>query len=155
MKSSSKGFTLVELLVTIAILAILATIAAPSMMNMIRNNQLSQQSRDFVAVLNEARAKAITERRDTYTLKINDATAGGESLLENTKARFAPDSAKVQWSKKDQTEIGFNFMGTVTNISNDECFLLEHKADSGLKQAIIITKSGSIQARRGQDTCPN
>lgn len=53
------GFTLVEMLVTIAILAIVLFIGVPSFNGMIRNSEMRSNSSDIVVALNYARMEAI------------------------------------------------------------------------------------------------
>jgi type IV fimbrial biogenesis protein FimT len=56
----SKGFTLVELMVTILIVAVLAAIALPSFRNVIQRNRVAAASNDLLASLSYARNTAIT-----------------------------------------------------------------------------------------------
>lgn len=56
------GFTLVELLVAIAIVAVLATLAAPSFVRLIQSNTITSNVNNFLADLRYARSEAI--RRD-------------------------------------------------------------------------------------------
>lgn len=55
---NSRGFTLVELMVTIAVVAILAVIAAPSMGNMIAKQRLDTTARDLAYIFSKARGQA-------------------------------------------------------------------------------------------------
>lgn len=57
------GVSLVEMMVGLAIVGILATVALPSMQNMIAESRVSAQADQLVAILNQARATAIKEGR--------------------------------------------------------------------------------------------
>jgi type IV fimbrial biogenesis protein FimT len=56
---NNKGFTLLELMVTVAIAAILVTMAVPSFTQTIRSNRLTATNNMFLASLNLARSEAI------------------------------------------------------------------------------------------------
>jgi type IV fimbrial biogenesis protein FimT len=62
--TKTHGFTLVELLVTLAVASILLTVGVPSMRDMIRNNQLTATTNLFVSSLNIARSEAIKQGRN-------------------------------------------------------------------------------------------
>lgn len=57
--SASRGFTLIELMVTVGVMVILAAIAAPSMSELIDNRRAAGQAEELVASLQLARAEAI------------------------------------------------------------------------------------------------
>jgi type IV fimbrial biogenesis protein FimT len=59
MKRKQHGFTLVELLVTLAVLAILISAAAPAFHNVTLNNKLRSHSNNIVASVLLARSEAI------------------------------------------------------------------------------------------------
>lgn len=56
------GFTLLELMVTVAVLAIVAGLAAPSFRNVIQSNRLVSSSNEMVAMLQAARLAAVSSR---------------------------------------------------------------------------------------------
>ena len=77
-KDRNAGFTLVELMVTIAVAAVLLVVAVPSFQSMLVNNRISAQTNDLVADLAIARSEA-AKRGGRVTVCASDdgATCGG------------------------------------------------------------------------------
>ena len=63
----NKGFTLIELMITIAVLAIIATMAAPSFQTMIYNYELKKDFKELVYILNDGKS---TSRVSNQTVLI-------------------------------------------------------------------------------------
>ena len=84
-KYSSRGFTLIELMVTVAVLVILLTIGVPSMTNWIDSNRATATANNIVGGLQYARSEAVRLNQDmTFTLTGNNWTVvnGGTVLRE-------------------------------------------------------------------------
>ena len=69
-RRSNPGFTLVELLIVIAVLAIGLTIAVPSFQEIIKRNQIAAQNNELIALVHLARNEAIRRNPvgDEYVL---------------------------------------------------------------------------------------
>ncbi|MES1925394.1 GspH/FimT family protein [Salinisphaera sp. T31B1] len=64
--AASRGFTLLELLVALAVAAILLGIAIPSYRSMVQRNAMAASVNDLVGALNYARSQAVTRGRAVY-----------------------------------------------------------------------------------------
>lgn len=60
---AQRGFTLVELMVTVTVMAILAVVATPSLRGLVNSNRLRAGANESIAVLQSARLEAIKANR--------------------------------------------------------------------------------------------
>lgn len=77
---SARGFTLIELMVAVAIVAVLAALAAPSFNEAILSNKLAAYANNFVASAQLARSEAIKRNATIVMCRSADGatcTAGG------------------------------------------------------------------------------
>ena len=70
-RASPKGFTLVELMVVIAVLAVLLSIAAPSFTAFRRNSELTSLANKLVGSINAARGEAMKAGRSAFVVPAN------------------------------------------------------------------------------------
>ena len=108
-----RGFTLVELMITLVLLAIVATIAVPNFVQFIRNNQVQAKADELKTFLQYARGQAVMTRK-TYEVDTTAAAwevkpQGGtvERKLEfnaaQAKARTNPSSLKLTFAPNGMT----------------------------------------------------
>ncbi len=71
----SHGFTLLELLIAIAIAAVLMTLAAPSLISVLKTNKLSGEVNDFISSLNVARSEAVHRNSQMTMCKSSNGTS--------------------------------------------------------------------------------
>lgn len=66
------GFTLVELMITLTIVALLLTLGVPSFRDFVMNNRLTTSTNEFVGALNLARSEAIKRSEWVTICSSND-----------------------------------------------------------------------------------
>ena len=71
-----RGFSLLELMVVVAIVAILAGLAAPSFVELLRNNRLASASSALQVSLNLARSEAVKRGADARVTVVANGVAG-------------------------------------------------------------------------------
>jgi type IV fimbrial biogenesis protein FimT len=79
---SAGGFTLIELMITVAIAGIFASLAAPAMTTIIRNNRVQSEASSLVSDLQLARNEAI--KRGSPVAVCPAAADGGSCITANT-----------------------------------------------------------------------
>lgn len=76
-RKATRGFTLVELLVTIAVITILVTVGVPMYGQFARGSAITGATSELVAAVNDARSRAVTERRSMRLEKFVDTDPAG------------------------------------------------------------------------------
>lgn len=73
------GFTLIELMVVVAITAILVVVAAPNMADMLAANRVQAEQREFAGALSATRAEAAARGRTATLCRSSDGSSCGGS----------------------------------------------------------------------------
>lgn len=76
-----QGFTLIELVITIAIIAIIAAMAAPSMQRQIRQAKTNDAANIIEAALKDARTQAMIAQRSTRVVLTNNTSSKKITVL--------------------------------------------------------------------------
>lgn len=134
MNKKSQGFTLLELIVTIAIIGILAAIAAPSFSRMMARNQLQTAVGEWQTAFYLAQKEAI--RRKTR-VQICPST-NGETCASDSQ------NYKVGWIVRDMDANANNLIRDFppTLKGNDEKITLNFNAGSGV--SLIFLNNGRL-----------
>ncbi|MBW0149430.1 GspH/FimT family pseudopilin [Marinobacter arenosus] len=75
---SNKGFTLLELLITLALIGIIAGLAVPSFAQVLANNRITSVTNNLIGVLNYARAESVKRGRAVDVTALASAGNGDE-----------------------------------------------------------------------------
>lgn len=77
-QSAMAGFTLLELMVTLVVMAIFAGMAAPSLGSLVQNNRLEAEQMEFMAALSTARSEAVKRGVPVMVTANSPTTTGNE-----------------------------------------------------------------------------
>jgi len=142
-----EGFTLIELMVTIAVMAIIAMMAAPSMSNLLESKRLDTNQRDLISTLSEAKSQAVLGRQNV-SVNLNSAASNTATSLNwqptsnntLTLKNIATDSTQ---SSLTTTTLTFNANGVVSNITQDALISICNSRINK-KKNFILTKLGTL-----------
>ena len=145
MRINIRGFTLIELMVTIAIVAIVASFALPSFSKQIAQYKFNHESRNILSLIREARAQAIVLKTDT-------------KLTFSKSATDVDTSTQFFWSAKNAqitspTSIEFDMLGRIKTRPLNGCIAITDKNDTNLKKTINISVLGGIDATKENSSC--
>ena len=108
-RSYRSGFTLIELMVTIAVLAILVTLAMPSFSDFFDRYRLRGAVDDVISVIANARAEAVKADRDV-NVSIGGTTAdwcvGANAALEPAAGARAPGALACICTNVAECQVG-------------------------------------------------
>lgn len=76
---ANRGFTILELIITVAVLVILATVALPNLRATLQNNRMTAQANQFLTAFQYARSEAIKRREPVSICPSSD----GENCTGN------------------------------------------------------------------------
>ncbi len=139
-RTAQAGFTLVELMVAIAVLAILSAMAAPAFQQMIASSRITAATNDILGTLAHARSEAV-KRSATVTVSANNndwtagwtSTAGGTTV--NSRSALADD---VVVDDGAVTTIAFTANGQTVNTGS----IVIRSSESGSCRTLQILGSG-------------
>jgi len=89
-----KGFTMIELLIVVAIIAVTAAVAIPNIISWIPTMRVNSAARDIVSEMQLARMKAVSERNN-YVITF-DTSTNQYSIYDDNDSNFSTSNVLVK-----------------------------------------------------------
>ncbi len=149
----SNGFTLIELMITMSIIVILTTVAAPNLYQFMSSNRLSGITTEFMGTLGHARSEAIKTSLPTIVCASSDLTNcsgtwsnGWISFIDNDRSS-SRSSGDTYLRRNTALPGNYTANGTSNTIiferdgraDADATIVFCRNSDEATAQAIIIT----------------
>ena len=142
------GFTMMEAMIVVALMAIVTVYAIPSMTDIIKNNRLAMRTNDFVGAMQIARSEAI-KRGETIRVKsvTNGTWKDGWEVVTIglpvvTIKQYEPLPATITMNS---TFTVYNYSATGL-IDNGDTLTLCDDRTGEIGRSIRITSSGNISS---------
>jgi type IV fimbrial biogenesis protein FimT len=166
------GLTLIELLVTIAILAILLSIAVPSFIMIVQDSRLVGQTNELVTSLNYARSEAIKRGvRVSVCSRFDNTTCSGATVFNwdagwlvfinpnNNAAATLGSVLQVRQPLENGNTLRTAALPRVTYQSsgysgNAGTFRLCDSRGTASGRAIVVSLQGRVSTSTGTTACP-
>lgn len=154
----AQGFTLVELMVTVAVIGILAIVAVPAMSNLIRNSRITGQTEELVTSLQLARAEAVRRNARVTMCSSTDGSTCASSAswtgwivhgLDNSLSTPVDDVIR-----NNVAGTGVEVSGPTAGIVFKPSGLIDSKEQlevtmSDQKRCVVVLISGVVSVSKG------
>ena len=171
--SCQRGFTLVEVLITVAIASILLSIAAPSFSTLVKNNRISSSVSEFTGSLYLARSEAIKRGKNVTVCKSNNGstciTTGNweqgwitfedpndNAVVDNSEAasiirihKALPNMLTLTGNSNVRSHITYAPTGRLSTGINGTVTLCDDRSGENVGKDIVIISTGRFRISTG------
>ena len=154
---TGNGFTLIELMVTLAVAAILLSVGVPSFQYILQSNRVSTQTNELITGISAARSEAVRRNQDVRLTPNNGDWEQGFQIevpslpdSENPVRRFNSFGDGMDVTATDASPITFSGRGSLATGPETPRIVLqpERECRGDMRRVIEISASGSVQTTR-------
>lgn len=145
---TQRGFSLLELMIAIAVMAVLSSVALPALGSMLAGNDLNTAQENLIETLKKARGMAVSH--STFaTVTINSAARTVQLSLADGSHPVENISIRPNVGIGADATLVFGAMGTVTAQTGTTTITLSSPAYGSLPQRRIdVSPTGIVTASR-------
>lgn len=158
----SRGFSLAELLVSLCLLAVLASLATPSLIQLVQRNRQDNLRHSLTSHLRATRSEAIALARrielcGSSTGQTCDSAWEKGWLIRdpasNTRLRYSPLSSgeNLTWVGASLASQSITYQANGTTVSNNGRFILCN-ADRRVAWQLVINRQGRVRHNEGLES---
>lgn len=151
--NNASGFTLIELMVTIAVLAIIVSIAAPNVSTQLANQRVKATAATIENALKEAKAESIIRRQSlSFTYNNNGTNAGTVVIAQGATvlASYSYSAKSTVSNSASKTTITFEPTKRVDALTYTIC---DSNTDATPYQVIITNVANITTKTNAGATC--
>lgn len=154
--SRARGFTLIELMVVVTLVAVLSAIAVPGFRDLLLNQRLAASTSEFVAALSLTRTEAL-KRSQTVTLtpktkkdwssgwEVKTAVGGVATTLRAFEALPAGVTVDTGLGNAFNGKVSYDANGFSRNGDAYQMGCVALKAETGRRSAVVVSASGRLK----------
>lgn len=155
------GFTIIELMMTLVVAAIILALAAPSFRDFIANNRLTTTTNSFITAISFARSEAVKRTNNVRVVAVSPSSSnewgGGWQVVDNggnVLRVFQSDASVVTMDDtNDVTTLTFDSRGFLANLAGGTSISICDNRDGETGRRITISATGRPQLNREYNGC--
>ena len=152
MHNHETAFTLIELMIAIAVAAIVLTLGVPSFNRVMERNQLTAHINDLVSTLHFARSEAVRRNDDVKVCHSADGVNCGGAGYEDGWIVFIDEDGDDSWDDPTEELIRVNAQipnnYTLQVNGNMDAFVYRAKGDTSGQGRFVLCKNNDLTKSR-------
>ncbi|MBA2056625.1 prepilin-type N-terminal cleavage/methylation domain-containing protein [Psychrobacter cryohalolentis] len=146
LRRSSSGFTLIELMVAIAVLAIIVSIAAPSISTQLANQRVKSTAAILQNALKEARVESVVRRQE---IEVSYDDSSHNIMIKVDDGSNNDEIATYQYNAKSIIDGDDDIKFKPNKTADDETYAICDSNEAATPRTITVSKLGAVSIQLG------